>query len=236
MKKILIATTALVATASVAAAEISLSGLGRFGLGYDEGNDDEFRIEQRFRLTVTGTAETDGGVKFEGRIRAQTDESSDSSVVGPGDTINGAGDTNGNQLEGFGAAGFAVTFEGFRLDVGNVSDVLDSGDAVNFFGDGVGLTSFAEYNQSFDGFGAVGGFGNGNIDATTIKLRYTAGDFTVAASYSSDKTGADDLEEYQIGVGYSFGDYNVGAAYGEVDTSATDFGRLLGGIVRRFDR
>ncbi len=216
MKKILIATTALVGSASVAAAEFSFGGFGRVGIGYTEdatnavtGASQEFRIEQRFRLTVTGTTESDAGVKFEGRIRVQTDEAADNSLPASG---------------GFGAAGFAISSGGFRLDVGNVSDVLDSGDAVNYYGSGVGLTSFAEYNAAFDGFGAVGGFGNGAADTTTIKLRYTAGDLTVSASYSNDRAEAGqafDIEEFQIGLGYSFGDYNVGAAFGTVDTSAT---------------
>ena len=38
MKKLLIATTALVGTASVAAADITFSGYGRFGIQYNENN------------------------------------------------------------------------------------------------------------------------------------------------------------------------------------------------------
>ena len=39
MKKVLFATTALIATASMAAAEVRISGYGRFGLDYNDSND-----------------------------------------------------------------------------------------------------------------------------------------------------------------------------------------------------
>ncbi len=228
MKKILIATTALVATAGVASAELSFGGLGRVGIGYEEGavnaedlTSQEFRIEQRFRLTVTGSAETDAGVKLEGRIRVETNEDADNSLPGSG---------------GFGAAGFAVSSGGFRLDVGHVSDVIDSSDVLVWGGKDIGLTGFVGQNTAF-GFGFVGGFGAGSADTTTIKAKYESGGFTVSASYSKDAneetspavaaapgvpaapavSQGGDIEEFQLGVGYSFGNYNVGAVFGSND-------------------
>lgn len=219
MKKILFATTALVATAGVAAAEVTFGGYGRFGLIYNEGNDDvgekKTNVEQRFRLTITGLTETDAGVKFEARIRFQTD-----------DQIGGS--SNVAQRS---AAGFAVSSGGFRLDVGNVSDVIDSGDVFDYYGYGVGLTSFAETSSNFvlpvSGFGTSG---DDSLVSPTVKARYIYGDFTVAASYTRDSivslddpltTGTDEFqigdEEWQVGVGYSFGNYNIGAAYGQSD-------------------
>lgn len=223
MKKVLFATTALVATAGMAAADVSFGGFGRFGLFYDEGAAEETRIEQRFRLTITGTTEADNGLEFEGRIRFQTDD-------------NAAGASNGAQSS---AAGFAVTSGGFRLDVGHVSDVIDSGDVVDYYGYGVGLTSFAEQSS---GFGLpASGFGSGGDEsqvAPTVKLRYTAGDFTVSASVTDDATTTADTltvsttdvtlattdtqrEEYQIGFGYNFGNYSVGIAFGNEDVTTT---------------
>ena len=241
MKKILIATTALVGTASIAAAELTIAGSARVGIGYNEGatnaagEEQETRIEQRMRVNITGIAESDAGVKFEARFRLESNEDADNSISGRGP----------------GAAGFAISSGGFRLDVGNVSDVLDSGDVVNYYGSGIGLTSFLEYNAGLtsgaNAFDNVGGFGAGDQDQTTIKLRYSAGDLTVSASYSNNQNATaavtsvgpdgipgtaddvvvsaaatNDIEEFQIGVGYSFGDYNVGAAFGNVDNGTTD--------------
>ena len=205
MKKILFATSALVATAGMAAADVTFGGYGRFGLFYNEGfENNDTRLEQRFRLTITGTTETDAGVKFEGRIRFQTDDGLD-------------GSSNVAQRS---AAGFAVTSGGFRLDVGHVSDVLDSGDVVDYYGYGVGLTSFAEQSSAF--LLPASGFGTSADDARidpTIKIRYIYGDFTAAASYTDDSTtfASGDSEEWQVGVGYNFGNYSVGGVYGNTD-------------------
>ncbi|WP_299139178.1 porin [uncultured Tateyamaria sp.] len=205
MKKVLFATTALVATAGMAAADVSFGGFGRFGLFYDEGNADETRIEQRFRLTITGTTTSDNGLEFEGRIRFQTDE-------------NAAGASN---VANRSAAGFAVSTGGFRLDVGHVSDVIDSGDVVNYYGYGVGLTSFAEQSSGIglpaSGFGTSA---DGALIAPTVKLRYTAGDFTASASYTDDATGG---EEWQLGFGYNFGNFSAGIAFGNEDAGDNDF-------------
>jgi len=234
MKKVLFATTALVATAGMAAADVSFGGYGRFGLYYQENDTDAdtSRIEQRFRLTITGTTETDNGIKFEGRIRLQTDEDSDGAV--------GAAKTS--------AAGFAATFGGFRLDVGDVSNVLDSGDVVDYFGYGVGLTSFLEQANTFSNTAV--GFGvqaqNPNSKAQTIKFNYVYGDFTFAASYTDDATTnsiaigdgimtdslgniypegvlywpeSENLHSWQIGAGYTFGNYSVGAVYGSTESN-----------------
>ena len=54
MKKVLFATTALVATASVAAADVTWSGYGRFGLQYEEKDDGGFSRDG-IVFTVGGT-------------------------------------------------------------------------------------------------------------------------------------------------------------------------------------
>jgi outer membrane protein OmpU len=223
MKKILFATTALIATAGMAAAEINLGGSARFGLAYNEGNAESTRVEQRMRINITGIATTDAGVKFEARMRLESNEDGNSAISGRGP----------------GAAGFAVSYEGLRVDVGNVSDVIDSGDVVDFYGYGIGLTSFIE--QSSNAGLSLAGFGAGSQDQTTVKARYTTGDFTVSASFSDRKAVAAVIStdsaghttttsaaiaqrtQYQIGAGYNFGNYSVGAAFGsnQFDAAAT---------------
>lgn len=208
MKKILFASTALVATAGMAAAELTWSGSGRLGVIYTEDagasgnvtNQDDVKLDHRFRLTVNGVTETDGGVKFEGRIRWQADDAAD----------NGAGGTGGA-----GGAGFAVSTGGLRIDVGNVSDVFDSGDVISWGAGCIGYSCQADQSHNFEGFRKEG-FGNTASEDQTVKARYSAGDFTVAASYTLNDTsiaGAD--ESWQIGAGYSFGAHRIGAMYGD---------------------
>ncbi|MEO0796768.1 MAG: DUF6531 domain-containing protein [Verrucomicrobiota bacterium] len=236
--------------------EVTLGGYGRFGLAYNEspsvrGSEQEHRIEQRFRLTITGTTESDGGVQFEGRIRLREDND------------------QRHDNSGFGAAGFAVSSGGFRLDVGNVADVLDQGDTVYYYGYDVGLTSFSDYNSNYDGFGSiggfgtaarsdptpskekyfylaglqglsglgagsdvggpVGGFGSGSPDVSAIKLRYTAGDFTIGVGGSPTQidpgtyTGA-------VPTGGSFWGSDSGPTFGVgYESNFSDFSHDLGG-------
>jgi len=102
MKKILFATTALIATASMAAAEVKISGYGRFGLDYNDGNDrivanqgpggsglltSSTNITSRLRLQFDMSTETDGGVTLGARARVNYD--SRDNVPGTG-IFNGA--------------------------------------------------------------------------------------------------------------------------------------------------
>ena len=208
MKKVFLASTMLVATGGMAAADITFNGYGRFGLFYQEndGSDtNESRIEQRFRLNIVGTAETDGGVQFGARMRIESNE-------------NSSGQGTSTEAR---APEFNVQAGGFRLDVGNTSDVIDSGDVVDFYGYGVGLTSFLEQSSGWfdnDAF-PVNGISGASEVRPTIKARYTVGDFTVAASYEDDAD-RDSGDEWQLGAGYKFGDYAVGIAGGNADDGA----------------
>lgn len=206
MKKVLLASTMLIASGSMAAADLTFNGFGRFGLLY-QGNPgaaiDETRLEQRFRLNIVGTAETDGGVKFGARMRIETN-----------DNIEGEGTASKAR-----APEFNVQAGGFRLDVGNTSDVIDSGDVVDYYGYGVGLTSFLEQSSGF-ALPVSGISGADEVDPT-VKARYAIGDFTVAGSYTKDDDGLD-FEEWQVGAGYKFGDFAVGAAYGNINSDFVD--------------
>ena len=208
MKKVLFATTALIATTGMAAAEISFGGLGRFGIRYDDSQAvEKSRLESRFRLTVTGVAESDNGVKFEGRIRWEANAAGFGANTAPG-------------TGGAGAAGFAVTSGGFRMDVGNASDVFDSGDIMSWGGTGVGYTGFLDQAANFSGENK-NGFGAGANGREVVKLRYTASGFTGAASYAPG-TNTGGSAYWQIGAAYSFGDHKIGAMYGDTNTGAAN--------------
>ena len=122
---------------------------------------------------------------------------------------------------------FWASIGGFRLDVGQTSDVLDSGDVVDFFGNGVGLTAFVEQSDAFLGFDA-NGFGAGDTDQQVVKARYSVGDFTGAVSFTEENDATGDNSYYQIGFGYDFGAVAAGALYGERDDTAETSYWILG--------
>ncbi|MEM1073815.1 MAG: porin [Pseudomonadota bacterium] len=221
MKKILIASTALVGTASVAAAEVTLSGYGRFGIQYDENRgtdaapEEETRLESRWRLNIDGVTETDGGIRFAARVRVQADEESDGSV--------GTGEINSPRYQ--------VSFGGFRVRVGNISGVTDASDVVNYFGIEPGLVGKTGQYATFGGgvLGAFDAYSSTGQGPTGINVKYEAGDFAVMASWTDDfdadekdgGLGVGDRTTWEIGASYTFGDWTIGGVYGEGDFGST---------------
>ncbi|MFC3119052.1 porin [Jhaorihella thermophila] len=113
-KKVLFATTALIATAGMAAADVKISGYGRFGLDYNDANDravngiSKTTITSRLRLQFDMSTETDSGVAFGARFRAQA-ESRDNTPGGA--TFNGAR--------------FFVGYQGISVYVGNIIGAIE---------------------------------------------------------------------------------------------------------------
>jgi len=203
MKKILFASTALIATAGVAAADVSFGGYGRFGVAYNEANTGTVSstvIVSRFRLNIDGSAETDGGVRFSARVRMQADDNLT------------AGTANSAALNG---ARFSVEYEGLRVDVGNVAGAIDN--LPNYYGEEPGLENFVgQYsgaNYSFMGYST------GAPGANGVYARYAMGDFAVAASYDDNNGAAGD--RWDIHGAYNFGNITAALAYGSTDATTT---------------
>jgi outer membrane protein OmpU len=235
MKKILFATTALVATAGVAAADVTFGGYGRFGVQYDSDVrqagvdgilntaddvfDSEINVTSRFRLQIDATAESDAGVTFGARVRIQQNE---------GQT----GRTNG--------ARFFARSGGFEVGVGNIFGALEF--MPGMYPIDMGLTGlgydYTAYQFNADAYSS-GGLGSSGSNG--IEFLYSAGDFSahVSASDTSDRIaahaaytfsgwtfalGAQDSDnagdtELAASVGGSFGFADVTLAYADNGTN-----------------
>ena len=234
MKKLLIATTALVGTAGVVAADVTFSGYGRFGILYQEDNSrtataadvaatsgssnplavgdeidlDDTRLESRYRLNIDASTETDGGVRFAARIRIQADDNADGTAQ--------SGEVNG--------ARFQVSAGGFRVRVGNVSGVHDAAETVNFFGFEPGLIGQTGHYATFGG-GPIDAYSARGAGVNGLNVKYEIADFTVMASYSEDfddEAGtfgaAADYEAFEIGASYAIAGWTFAAGYGTADS------------------
>ncbi|MEP2715191.1 porin [Pseudophaeobacter sp.] len=218
MKKVLFATTALIATASVAAADVRLSGYGRFGLDYNAANKtvvgrSETNITSRLRLQFDMSAETDGGVGFNARFRAQA-ESRDG--------------TAGTAV--FNGARFGVTYGGLAVNVGNIIGAMENAPGMYVTGarsagtgiDGMGFQSLTVRGADtttgtlgtfiWDAYSSAGTGTNG------IEALYSAGGFTGHVSYSQRNGGtvagtAGGEARTAVMLTYSFSDYYVTGAY-----------------------
>jgi outer membrane protein OmpU len=212
MKKVLFATTALIATAGMAAAEVSMSGYGRFGLDYNSANErvvgrSKTNITSRLRLQFDMTAETDAGVAFNARYRAQAESR---------DGVAGTGAFNG--------ARFGVSYNGVTVNVGNIIGAVENARGLYATGtrsagtgiDGMGFHQIAIKTNggtvfNWDAYSSAGAGSNG------IEVLYSAGGFTGHVSYSQRNGGtvagsAGGEDRTGVMATYSFGDYYVTAA------------------------
>ncbi|WP_424831659.1 porin [Ruegeria sp.] len=238
MKKVLFASTALIATASVAAADVKFSGYGRFGIGYVEDrsysatavtttvsgatttitatvDSPDTILISRFRLNIDGTAETDGGVEFSARVRLQADENA------------ATGEANSAGLNG---ARFSAIYGGLRVDVGNVAGSFDN--LANYYGNEPGLEFFIGQYAAVDyDFLAYSSTGSGS---NAVFFQYAVGDFAFGASYDQRDavsvtlstggtpvaTGSvESTDRWDISATYTFGNITAALAYGQSDVA-----------------
>ncbi len=235
MKKVLFATTALIALGSMAAADVRLSGYGRFGLDWNEANErvvgrSETNITSRLRLQFDMSTETDGGVGFNARFRAQA-ESRDG--VAGGAMFNGAR--------------FGVSYGGLLVNVGNIIGAVENAPGLYTTGtrsagtgiDGMGFHSVPIKSLSVDTTTTPGtsiwsggtgfnwdAYSSAGVGSNGVEAIYTAGGFTGHVSYSQRNGGtvagaANGEERTGVMLTYSFGDYYVTGAYQSASNTTT---------------
>jgi len=200
MKKVLFATTALVATASVAAADVTFSGYARFGVLYnDEGQlnangttDSSTDVTSRLRFQVDMTAESDAGVTFGARTRFQTAE--------------GDGDTGMNGIRFFARSG------GLEVGVGNIFGALES--MTGQYTIDLGLTGlgydYTAYNFRADLYSS-GGAGDSGDNGVEVIYSFAGFGVHVSASDTDDRIAA--------AFDYSIGGFEVGVGLQDSDNA-----------------
>jgi len=202
MKKVLFVTTALIATASMAAADVRLSGYGRFGLDYNDANDravngrSETNITSRLRLQFDMSAESDSGVAFDARFRAQA-ESRDNA---PGGAF-------------FNGARFGVVYEGIRVNVGNIIGAIEN--TPGFYletrtaGTGIDGASFVSVVGNVNGeYFNWDAYSSAGVGANGVEALYSTGGFTGHLSYSTDN-GVTAVDRVALMLSYNFGDWRA---------------------------
>ena len=204
MKKVLFASTALIATAGVAAAEISMSGGARFGVIYFENAVDEVQVHNRFTLNFDGTAEADNGAEFFARVR-----------VRGGNT----GET-GLSNSGVSAPRVGVRSGGFTLAVGNINGALES--TPGLYSHNVGLTGLGWGNlpTNASGSGAFNwdSFSSAGAGVNGVEVIYSAGNLGFHLSHS----GAGGIDRTAVHVSYAFNDWTVALGHQSSDAFLED--------------
>ncbi|MCT8158475.1 porin [Pseudoruegeria sp. SHC-113] len=223
MKKVLIATTALVASAGFAAADVALSGDGRLGVIFND-SDSDAEFTSRARVSFTLSGETDGGIAFGGSFRADNASSASGGTAG---SVFVSGD--------FGKLSMGDVDSAAKAAVGNISGVgltglNDTHELTYLSGsdtDGDGDTDFLaplpqalyEYSTGAFAFYLSAGSPAGSSETTT------SADFA-AGTYTTDTLSTDNV--YGVGASYSGDNWKVGAGWETADITVSTETQTIG--------
>ncbi len=238
MKKVLFATTALVATAGVAAADVTFGGYGRFGVLHasPDVGDSSTDITSRLRLQIDMTAESDAGVTVGARVRIQQDADDAASLDSVGTDRDGDGDIDyRSDRVGTGINGvrFFARSGGLEVGVGNIFGALEF--MPGQYPIDLGLTGhnydYTAYNFRGDAYDSDE---EGAAGMNGVEVLYTMGDFSVHVSASdiNDRiaaVGAYTWSGWTFALGFQDSDYDydtewtasVGGTFGPADVSLT---------------
>lgn len=207
MKKVLFATTALVATAGVASADITMSGSARFGIVYNDAATDKTQVHNRFTLNFDGTAQTDSGAEFFARVRVR----------------GGNTGKTGLGASGVSAPRVGVSYNGLTVAVGNITGALES--TPGLYSGAVGLTGLGwgnlPLNNSSAGAFAWDSFSSAGAGSNGIEVIYSSNGFGVHLSHSGSQAGGT-ADRTAAHVSYAFGDWTVALGHQSSDVAGED--------------
>ncbi len=235
MKKILLASTALVASAGFAAAEVSISGMAEMGV-YDNGNDD-MQYFTDVDVTFKMSGETDGGISFGASIDLDESDGAGSYDDDDAEAVF-LGTPNGASVTGASGAFAPSTQGGETIFVSYGGATLTMGDTDGAFDKAVPEMALAGGSIADDETGHAG-FDDGALfdgagDGQIARFDYAFDAFTFSVSAEQLTDGATDDTTIGAGVSYS-GDFNgiaitAGLGYQDVagDASVTGIGITAG--------
>lgn len=195
MKKILLATTALVGFAGAAAAEVAISGYAEMGIaGGNAGAITQFWTDANVTFSMSGT--TDGGLEFGAKVNLDDL----TSAVGPG--LAQGGET------------MYISGSFGKLTMGDTDGALDWAASEIYMG-----TAIADDHSSH-----AGAYWNSGLDGSAggqiARYEYSFGSFAAAVSAEIDNSGAGN-NVLGVGVKYSsdMGGTAIGFGLGYQDNS-----------------
>ncbi len=213
MKKVLFATTALVAMAGAAQAGVTLAGDARLGLIYD-GNDTVGTSRARVQFIGEGT--TNSGLTFGFKFRTTDLTRSDDGNAAASPANQGPSGNVSSRGEVYISGAFGSLTYG---------DTDSAAAKRNPHVSGVGLTGLGDLNE----------LNRGPQGAGRIRYDYDMGNY----GFSVSTEGA--LETWAIGASASFGNFTVGLGYDDDDgvdstlvaSAAATFGSITGKVAYR---
>lgn len=208
MKKVLLASAALIASAGFAAADATVGGYGYAGVSYD-GATDNVTVNHAVRLEFTASVETDNGISLTAYARSTISN-------------NDGGDGTVDTTEWTSIPATAAEVDGRRVFEKTRIDIAAGGLSARIGSTNGAAKSLARSGAfyGYDDGGVVCGGANVCIDNNNSKLndsgnnvlvQYTSGSFTIGVGSTIDGATQD------IGVRYTSGNLTAGAGYSSDD-------------------
>jgi outer membrane protein OmpU len=177
MKKLLLASAAVVATAGYAAADVAVTGTAFMGVSNNSayGSDGDLRFTSRIRIIFTASGETDGGLTFGASVRNDQsgvglDENDDSTVYVSGafgKVTFGDNDTAANVLVG-------------HVDAKSLHDLAGNPQELGYLGQ---TDTSVLYEYSMDAISFAASTGQVGNDEYSVAAKYATDAFSVALGY-----------------------------------------------------
>ncbi|MEO1536846.1 MAG: porin [Pseudomonadota bacterium] len=188
MKKVLLASTALVLSAGYAAAEVSVSGEANAGLKYSDGATDETQLHYELDFAISGSGSSDSGLEFGASFDLDLDDSTESDSIDDPEvfisgsfgtiTVGGVDDASDNVGLGFSDIGF----DGIGID--------DEAETFIAAGDADILYEYAINSLTFVASASLADSDDSSTDDYAVGFSYGFGDFEVQLAYSMVDSGA----------------------------------------------
>jgi outer membrane protein OmpU len=199
MKKILLATTALVATTGFAAAEMTWSGSANLGMTYSNSGTTE--LHEEIDLGMAATGETDGGIGWKvemGLDSNVTDASAGSGI--DGGSVSLTGDFGTIRVGNVSTAGTSIGLPDVGFDAIGIDDAAEMGRNA-----GAGID--VQWNYAMDDIALMASVGT-STDAMAISAKWTSGALSIGVSHAAaGATGGADATAASIGT--SVGGFSV---------------------------
>ena len=180
MKKILLTTTALVASAGFAMAEVSVSGSADMGIKHSDSGVDKTTWESDVDINFDASGETDGGIAWTANAGAGNDTSAGNSGVSAGSLEAGKVTISGD----FGTIG-----------VGGVSSAGSNTGMADVGYDGIGVDDVAETGRSQDNPDIAWSYAmdgialtvstNSHTDDSGVSVGWTSGALAITAAHTA---------------------------------------------------
>jgi len=216
MKKLLIASTALVATAGMAAADISMSGYAEIGMT-DNGGAVGMEMHSDMDVTFKLSGASDNGLTFGATIDLDEVSGGIASTGGPHAVhVSGAfgtltmGDTDG-------------ALDKANAEVASLTSISDNHTAHAGYNGGAGLDSgdILRYDTTVAGFGVSASIGQSDVAVANDVMGYgittTLGTVAVSAAYQADNV----QDITAVSAKTTIGGLTITANYSEATMAAT---------------